>query len=73
MAMSQPASEANTAIPAIVPDAEDSGDLACPVLQHQMSPAANGRCSVYAVKVSSVSMPQAVLTFASCHQFPFRY
>ena len=30
MAMSQPASEANTAIPAIIPDAEDSGDLACP-------------------------------------------
>ena len=70
MAMSQPASEANTAIPAIVPDAQDSGDLASSVLQLQMSFAANGGCLsfVYIVKGLSVSMQQAVLTVASCQR-----
>lgn len=40
------------------------------VLPSQMSPAANGRYSVYVVKVLTVSMQQAVLTFASYRRSP---
>ncbi len=50
MAMSQPASEANTAIPAIVPDAQDSGDLACPC-----SAAPNVLCCQWGLMIFCVS------------------
>jgi len=65
MAMSQPASEANTAIPAIVPDAQDSGDLACPPLPHQMSFAANGG---YWSSVCVCSESLVSVNAASCHE-----
>ena len=69
MAMSQPASEANTAIPAIVPDAQDCGDLACPcseapdVFRGQWGLLTFCLC---VMRVSSVSLSNAA-SWYECH------